>query len=306
MTPLNPTPSTAPTPAGAPGRGRRAMRITATAGLCAALAASATLIPTSGSAAPEPVAAGPVAAPPAITPADLLLRTGAANAASRSADRGPAPVKATAAAKAEKPSLPAAKASGTRYARMAVNVRSAPSADSRSVDVLAAGAKVTITQNRVDGWQQVLHEGRARWVKASLLAREKPAASRSAAAAGGGISSAPCPTGSGMERGLTSNAIKVHRAVCHRFPQVTNYGGNRADSGSNHSSGHAVDIMVTGALGDQIAAWLRANAGRLGVTELIWEQRIWTTQRAGDGWRSMSDRGSATANHYDHVHVSVR
>ena len=189
---------------------------------------------------------------------------------------------------------------------MAVNVRSAPSADSRAVDVLAAGAKVTITQNRVDGWQQVLHEGRARWVKASLLAREKPAASRSAAAAGGGISSAPCPTGSGMERGLTSNAIKVHRAVCHRFPQVANYGGNRADSGSNHNSGHAVDIMVTGALGDQIAAWLRANAGRLGVTELIWEQRIWTTQRAGDGWRSMSDRGSATANHYDHVHVSVR
>ena len=78
------------------------MRITATAGLCAVLAASATLIPTAGSAAPEPVAAGPVAAPPAITPADLLLRTGAANASSRSADRGPAPAKATAAAKAGK------------------------------------------------------------------------------------------------------------------------------------------------------------------------------------------------------------
>ena len=27
--------------------------------------------------------------------------------------------------------------------------------------------------------------------------------------------------------------------------------------------------------------------------------------RAGEGWRWQPDRGSTTANHYDHVHVSV-
>jgi hypothetical protein len=27
--------------------------------------------------------------------------------------------------------------------------------------------------------------------------------------------------------------------------------------------------------------------------------------RAGEGWRAMPDRGSATANHYDHVHIAV-
>ena len=31
----------------------------------------------------------------------------------------------------------------------------------------------------------------------------------------------------------------------------------------------------------------------------------WTVQRADDGWRWMEDRGSTTANHYDHVHVTV-
>jgi hypothetical protein len=28
-------------------------------------------------------------------------------------------------------------------------------------------------------------------------------------------------------------------------------------------------------------------------------------ERSSEGWRYMSDRGSTTANHYDHVHVSV-
>jgi hypothetical protein len=41
------------------------------------------------------------------------------------------------------------------------------------------------------------------------------------------------------------------------------------------------------------------------VTEVIWARRIWTVQRNSDGWRSMEDRGSATANHFDHVHVTV-
>ena len=43
----------------------------------------------------------------------------------------------------------------------------------------------------------------------------------------------------------------------------------------------------------------------LGVDYLIYEQRIWTVQRGGEGWRGMSDRGGDTANHYDHVHVTT-
>ena len=32
---------------------------------------------------------------------------------------------------------------------------------------------------------------------------------------------------------------------------------------------------------------------------------IWSVERGGEGWRGMSDRGSTTANHYDHVHVTT-
>ena len=126
-----------------------------------------------------------------------------------------------------------------------------------------------------------------------------------APAASGGISSAPCASGSAVERGVDSNAVTVHRAVCALFPSVRSYGGLRG-SGDEHGSGHAIDIMIpSSSVGTQIANWVRANAGALGVSQVIWSQHIWTVQRGGEGWRSMSDRGSATANHYDHVHVTV-
>ena len=35
-------------------------------------------------------------------------------------------------------------------------------------------------------------------------------------------------------------------------------------------------------------------------------RRIWSTSRAGEGWRPMADRGSATENHRDHVHINVK
>ena len=58
------------------------------------------------------------------------------------------------------------------------------------------------------------------------------------------------------------------------------------------------------ALGDQVAAYLQQNADALNIEYLIWRQRIWIN---GDsGWTWMSDRGGTTANHYDHVHVTVR
>ena len=96
------------------------------------------------------------------------------------------------------------------------------------------------------------------------------------------------------------------RAVCAKFPAVKSYGGYRPGDSGYHGSGRALDIMISGEAGWEIARWARANAGSLGVVEVIYEQKIWTTQRSGDGWRSMSDRGGATANHYDHVHLSIR
>lgn len=74
---------------------------------------------------------------------------------------------------------------------------------------------------------------------------------------------------------------------------------NRARA-SDHPTGHALDLMVRGDQGDRIADCALANAEALGITYVIWEQRV----NYGDGWERMGDRGGDTANHYDHVHIS--
>ena len=113
---------------------------------------------------------------------------------------------------------------------------------------------------------------------------------------------APCPD-PGVESGLTANAVYVYRSVCHAFPQITSYGG--WDNHGEHSSGRALDIMTSDvALGNAIAEFLRAHASELHLYDILWRQQIWTPVRAAEGWRTFPSRGSATANHYDHVHVS--
>ncbi|MDN5834668.1 MAG: ligand-binding protein SH3 [Brevibacterium sp.] len=117
-----------------------------------------------------------------------------------------------------------------------------------------------------------------------------------------GISNEPCSVSSSIESGLQPNAVNGYRAVCAKFPEVKTYGGVRPGSGSSdHYTGGAVDIMITGATGDRIADYLIKNSGALNVKYVIWQQRIWNP---GSGWSSMEDRGSPTDNHFDHVHVS--
>ena len=66
----------------------------------------------------------------------------------------------------------------------------------------------------------------------------------------------------------------------------------------------AADFMVysDGAKGDAVAQSVIDNASRFNVDYVIWKQRIHMI--GGSGWTPMEDRGSPTANHMDHVHVS--
>lgn len=104
------------------------------------------------------------------------------------------------------------------------------------------------------------------------------------------------------EAGLGPNAQQVYSAVRTEFPDMSDIGGYRAGDSGDHGSGNAVDVMVSGSRGDQVAAWVQQNAGSLNVTYVIWKQRIW---HPGGGWEPMEDRGDPTQNHFDHVHVSV-
>ncbi|MGH1564628.1 peptidoglycan-binding domain-containing protein [Mumia sp. DW29H23] len=97
---------------------------------------------------------------------------------------------------------------------------------------------------------------------------------------------------------------------------------------SEHHDGRAVDWMTNARTangkkrGDRLSAWLLrtdargnafANARRLGVMYIIWNNKIWSAYRAGDGWRvyngCTAKRRAGTAYdttcHRNHVHLSL-
>ncbi|MFI7612353.1 coiled-coil domain-containing protein [Nonomuraea terrae] len=113
---------------------------------------------------------------------------------------------------------------------------------------------------------------------------------------------------------ITPRMRLVRNLIGDRFEVPYGIGCYRPiQDGGEHPLGRACDFMLSrgGAMpsaaelrrGDQIAAWAVKNAERLGIMYVIYRQRIW---HVGTGsWRTMSDRGGTTANHYDHPHISV-
>lgn len=85
--------------------------------------------------------------------------------------------------------------------------------------------------------------------------------------------------------GLRANAANLAQYIANTYPGVQSIGGVRPDPLPDHPSGRAIDIMVSNmGLGDTIAADIRSQAGRFNVSYVLWR----------------------VANHYNHVHVSVR
>ena len=62
-------------------------------------------------------------------------------------------------------------------------------------------------------------------------------------------------------------------------------------------------MISSKAQGDAVAAFVQAHVSEFNVQYLIWRQRYW---EPGRGWKLMEDRGSPTANHMDHVHVTIK
>ncbi|HEX6247651.1 MAG TPA: SH3 domain-containing protein [Nocardioidaceae bacterium] len=204
---------------------------------------------------------------------------------------------------------------GHLFATTPLNVRAKPTADSRRVASLEWAEKIAVSGERQGEWVEVVIDELGYWVHSDFLAKKKPepepepepeaeVAEEESAPAPTGVSSAACADSS-VEAGLVPNAVAVYRAVCGTFPSITSYGGVRAGDSGEHGTGNALDIMISGDPGWEVAEYVRANAGELGVSEVIYAQKIWTVERSSEGWRYMEDRGSTTANHYDHVHVSV-
>jgi hypothetical protein len=113
---------------------------------------------------------------------------------------------------------------------------------------------------------------------------------------------------------ITPRMRLVKQLIAERFGVPYGIGCYRAiQDGGEHPLGRACDFMLSrgGALpsgaelkrGEEIANWAIKNAKRLGIMYIIYRQRIWHA-RTGT-WRTMTDRGGTTANHYDHPHISV-
>ncbi|GAA3124237.1 hypothetical protein GCM10010466_13920 [Planomonospora alba] len=119
------------------------------------------------------------------------------------------------------------------------------------------------------------------------------------------------PTGNG---GLTPRTVTMRNLVLQNFPMPYGYGCLRPGDPGDHGSGRACDFMMSSggrvptaeakARGDRLAQWAIDNGARLGVMYIIWQQKYYDV-RTGSGWRMMSDRGGNTANHIDHVHISM-
>ena len=194
------------------------------------------------------------------------------------------------------PKLP--KITGTRYATATLNIRSTYADKYKLITEVPRGTKLNITGVVKNGRMQIIFEKAVRWVTAKYLSKSVP-------------SSVP-PSWRVVERGLKPNAVKVHRAARAKFPQITTYYTLRAGVFTNHSTGRALDLMIPNyrsasgkALGYKVAAWAKANAKPLGINYVIWNQHIWNIQRDSEGWRYMADRGGDSANHKNHVHITV-
>ncbi|MQA85627.1 MAG: hypothetical protein GEV03_13610 [Streptosporangiales bacterium] len=116
------------------------------------------------------------------------------------------------------------------------------------------------------------------------------------------------------DENITPRMEQVRALVAEMYGAPYGIGCYRPGGSGEHPLGRACDFMLSsgGAMpsgyqqerGWDIANWAKDNADRLGIMYIIYRQQIWDI-RSGGGWEAMEDRGSVTANHYDHVHVSV-
>lgn len=126
----------------------------------------------------------------------------------------------------------------------------------------------------------------------------------------GSSESAPAAASGTYTGGITGTCasigiIPTAQALCSAVQTTfgpSSIGGYRP-SADEHGTGQAIDFMISSAAqGDAIAAYIQQHAAQYNVKYVIWSQRYWP---AGGSWSMMADRGSITANHYDHVHVTV-
>lgn len=104
-------------------------------------------------------------------------------------------------------------------------------------------------------------------------------------------------------------AVKPHVKMCAetagaKFGIKIIYGVGVRAGKSDHPKGLALDFMCDVKTGRELRAHLIENWNQYGILYLIHEQQI--LESPTGSWEKMENRGSATANHFDHVHASFK
>lgn len=169
-------------------------------------------------------------------------------------------------------------------------------------------------QRSADGSAYEQHEPSARALASALTGYSGAAFSCEVSA----------PSDSGQQPGgdgLTRNARAVLEDVRTAFGSLS-VGGFAPDgvrsghaAGSAHYEGRAIDFFfrpvdaANNRRGWALAQYLVANADRLEVRTVIFDDRIWSASRSDEGWRDYvaADSGGdpVVLRHLDHVHVDV-
>lgn len=122
--------------------------------------------------------------------------------------------------------------------------------------------------------------------------------------------------------GLTPRAQELKNAVRETFGDIVNGGYDPKGitegrvNRSAHYDGRAIDYFFRPyddpekkKEGWLLTYWLMAHSNDLNVATLIYDDRIWSTRRSGQGWREYVHPSGDTENpvlrHLDHVHVDV-
>lgn len=230
-----------------------------------------------------------------------VIAAGAVTTGLLFAGAAPVPASADQVTAASSSSVNKATAGAVRTTTANLNLRRGPGRSYGVIKVMRKGVRVTLTGRAGNGFAQVRSGSSTGWASTRYLSASR--------ARTGSITA---PRSAITPRGLKPNAARTSNAAVRKFPRIKTVYGVRAGSG-DHPTGRAVDLMIPNyrsasgkRLGGDVAAWARVNAKSLGITYVIWNQRIWSVGRSSEGWRSMADRGGDSANHKNHVHISVK
>jgi hypothetical protein len=215
--------------------------------------------------------------------------------------------------------------------QLGLSARSGPAGETAGLQPLE---QLAASRSSRDAEQTAAQQAQAAAEQAALEQQQAEAAARATAEAAaaaaqqqeqqaGQMAAAPAatPTAAAVEASVTARITNSAGSVQPQVQAAANavvsdvpgadgitLGGTRASAADphGHPSGLALDYMIgsNDALGDAIAQYHIEHWDELGVEYVIWQQRMLSSP--GGSWQSMADRGSATANHYDHVHVNYR